>query len=86
MSETTKPLDKYRNVTKFFVGFGTAATVGSVIRRLQPDDKITTKILFSLGAFGLGGAAVMASDRYTDQFFDELADMIDSFQEFRDEI
>lgn len=79
-------IDKYRNPAKFVVGFSTAATVGTIIKMHRPNDKITTKILFALGAFGIGGAAAVAAEKYTDDFFDDIANMLEAVQDYRDEI
>lgn len=85
MSET-KNLSNARGITKFVVGFGTATAVGTVIRNQMPNDKFLTKLAFGLAGFGLGGAAVMATDAYTDKFFDELNELLDGVNELRDEI
>lgn len=79
-------IDKYRGPAKFVAGFTAAATVGTIIKMHRPDDKITTKIVFALGAFGLGGAAGMAADKYTDSLFDDFADALEAVQDYRDEI
>lgn len=85
MSET-KNLSNARGITKFVVGFGTATAVGTAIRNQMPNDKFLTKLAFGLASFGLGGAAVMATDAYTDKFFDELNELLDGVNELRDEI
>lgn len=85
MSEN-KNLANARGITKFVVGFGTASAVGTVIQKQMPNEKFLTKLAFGLAAFGLGGAAVMATDAYTDKFFDELNELLDGVSEFRDEI
>lgn len=79
-------IDKYRDPAKFVLGLTAASTVGTIIKMHRPDDKITTKIVFVLGAFGLGGAAGMAAGKYTDSLFDDFADLLESVQDYRDEI
>lgn len=87
MSETTS--NRFKNsrvVTKMAVGFSTSYAVAHVLRNNMPDAKLSTRVAFTLASFGIGGAAAHAAEKYTDTFFDDLEELVDTVQEFRDEI
>ena len=74
-------LDLIKKITSTIVAVGTGKITYAIIRNNVETENIVDQVTVAAGSFAIGGIVAKASEQYTNQMIDEVAEAINNIKD-----